>query len=537
MPKTSEIIAKALKDEGVRYAFGIPGGEVLELLDAFRKVGIQFVLTKQELGAGFMADATYQLTGKPGVLVATLGPGLTNTVTPVAQALLDRSAVIVITGEIATSLKAVYTHQIIDQESVLRPIVKWTTTIAPAGAFAQVRKGIAIAKSAMPGPVHFNLPTDVAGSEQAEGRHTASNRIPAAPTARQLAPVLSWLKSARKPLAFVGIGVQLDGAESELLKFVESWRIPMVTTYKAKGVIPEDHMLALGATGLSPVVDGIHMPRVREADLILTIGFDPVELRSDWMSPWDDRKHTVNIDLVRNTHHVFRTSVELTGSIAGSLGALADAAPARAPTRWPDSDLAKYRSTIHKAIARKPAKGIGPYQVASCLRQVMPRDTIATIDTGSHRILINHVWECYEPRSILQSNGLGSMAYALPAAIAAKLAFPQRPVLAMMGEAGLDMVIGEMSLLDEHKLPIIMVVFRDDMLSLIKIKQERMRLRETGVATGSPDYTLLAKAYGGNGMLARSVEELKKAVQLALHSPRFTLIEARIDPSEYRKQM
>ena len=537
MPKTSQIIAQALKDEGVRHAFGIPGGEVLELLDAFRKTGIKFVLTKQELGAGFMADAAYQLTGKPGVLVATLGPGITNTMTAVAQGLLDRSALMVITGEIANSLKAVYTHQIIDQESLIRPLVKWTTTIESKGAYEQVRKGIAIAKTPMPGPVHFNVPTDVAGAEQAQGRRFRPQQVRTLPDSRDLGKMLDWLKAAKKPLAFVGVGVQLDHAEAELRKFVEKWRVPFITTYKAKGVIPEDHALALGGTGLSPVVDKLHMAHVQNADLILTIGFDPVELRSDWMSPWDENKRTVNIDLVPNTHHVFRSAVEHAGSVAGCLEVLAAAAPAKPPKRWTDAELGKYRATIRDAIAHKPARGLGPYLVASTLRDVFPRDAIATIDTGSHRILINHVWQAYEPRRLLQSNGLGSMGYALPAAIAAKLLFPKRPVLAMMGEAGLDMVIGEMSLLDEHKLPIVIVVFRDDTLSLIKLKQERMKLPETGVATGSPDYALLARAYGGNGVIVNSVVDLRKAAQVALKSARFTLIEARIDPAEYRKQM
>ncbi|MBI3053193.1 MAG: thiamine pyrophosphate-binding protein [Betaproteobacteria bacterium] len=189
MPRTAEIIAQALYEEGVRYAFGIPGGEVLELLDAFRTAGIKFVLTKHEMGAGMMAEASYQLTGKPGVLVATLGPGITNTTTAVAQALLDRSALLVITGEVAASLKPIYTHQIIDQEALLRPIVKWSTTIAAKNTFDQVRKGIAIAKGPMPGPVHFNLPTDVAGSEQGEGRRFAPVALRSLPRREDLAPV------------------------------------------------------------------------------------------------------------------------------------------------------------------------------------------------------------------------------------------------------------------------------------------------------------------------------------------------------------
>jgi acetolactate synthase-1/2/3 large subunit len=534
---TAEIIAQALKEEGVRYAFGIPGGEVLELLEAFRRAGIQFVLTKQELGAGFMADASFQLTGKPGVLVATLGPGITNTATAVAQALLDRSALLVITGEIATSLKAVYTHQIIDQESLLRPIVKWSTTIASGGAFEQVRKGIAIARSAMPGPVHCNLPTDIAPLQQKVGRCFAPLDVTTVPVALDLSKVLSWLRSAKRPLVFAGIGVQLDGAQDGFRKFIEKWRIPFIATYKAKGVVPEDHALCLGATGLSPVIDKIHMAHVRAADLIVTIGFDPVELRSDWMAPWDENKRTVNIDRVPNHHHVFRSAVECIGSIGGALRVLTRAAPTKTPARWPGAELDRYRTTLREAIAHRPARGIGPYQAAAALREVFPRDTIATIDTGSHRILINHVWQAYEPQRLLQSNGLGSMGYALPAAIAAKLLFPKRPVLAMMGEAGLDMVIGEMALLEKHALPIVLAVFRDDTLSLIKLKQERMKLPETGVATGSPDYRLLARAYGGNGIAVQSVPELRKAAQAALRSRRFTLIEIRINPAEYRKQM
>ena len=537
MPRTVEIIAQALYDSGVRHAFGIPGGEVLELLDALRKVGIKFVLTKHEMGAGIMAEATFQLTGKPGILIATLGPGITNTTTAVAQALLDRSALIVITGEIAASLKSIYTHQIIDQQALLRPLVKWTTTIAADNAFDQVRKGIAIAQAPMPGPVHFNLPTDVAGAQQADARTFAPVAVRAAPRDEDLAAIKQWLTKAKKPLALVGAGVQLDAAERAFKHFIEAWCIPFITTYKAKGVVPEDHALCLGAAGLSPVVDKIHLTQVREADLVLTIGFDPVELRADWIAPWDEKKHTVNIDLVPNTHHVYRSALEYAGSIAGCLNALADLAPGRAPSRWADADFERHRRTIQQAIAGSPRKGIGPYQVATVLREIFPRDTIATIDTGSHRILINHVWQAYEPRRLLQSNGLGTMGYALPAAIAAKLNFPKRPVLAMMGEAGLDMVIGEMALLAHHKLALTLVVFRDDALSLIRLKQQRMKLPQTGVVTGSPDYVMLAEAHGGNAFVATTVEELRRAARAALGAKRFTLIEARIDPAEYHHQM
>jgi len=538
LPNTADVIARSLKSAGVRYAFGIPGGEVLDVLEAFRKAGIRFILTKQELGAGFMAEASFQLTGKPGVLVATLGPGFTNAVTPVAQALLDRSALVIITGEIATGLKPIFTHQILDQCEVMRPIVKWSTMVAATGAMEQIDKGIAIAQTALPGPVHFNLPTDVASADQpGTGKRFAPVRLQVAPNPSHLGKVRSWLERARTPLALVGVGAQLDGAANELRRFLERWRVAAITTYKAKGIVPEDHRLALGGTGLSPVVDRIHMERVRAADLILTIGFDPVELRADWIAPWGPTKRSVNIDLVANTHHVYQSSIECVGSIAAALRQLSASAPKRAPSRWADSELNAHREAVRKAITPRPSRRLGPFEVVSKLREVFPRNTIATVDTGSHRILINHVWEAYEPLTMLQSNGLGSMGYGLPAAIAAKLLHPRRQVLAMMGEAGLDMVIGELSLLAHHKLSVTVVVFRDDTLSLIKLKQERMKLPESGVVTGSPDYAALARAYGGNGHVVRNAVELVKAARSALKSPRFTLIEARIDPAEYRKQM
>jgi acetolactate synthase-1/2/3 large subunit len=413
--------------------------------------------------------------------------------------------------------------------------VKWSTNIARGGAYEQVRKGIAVACAPMPGPVHFNLPTDVAPAEQNDGRDFAPVALQGVPAGIESSSILRWLKTAR--LAFVGVGVQLDGAEQELRAFIEKWRIPFIATYKAKGVVPEDHPLCIGATGLSPVIDKIHMERIKAADLIFTIGFDPVELRSDWMVPWNEKKRSVNIDLLPNNHHVYRSAVEYAGSIKSALRALAQSAPAKRPARWTAAALDEYRAVQRQAIAQRPARGIGPYQAALALREAFPRDTIASIDTGSHRILINHVWQAYESRRLLQSNGLGSMGYALPAAIAAKLLYPGRPVLAMMGEAGLDMVIGEMALLDKHKLPIVIAVFRDDTLSLIKLKQERMKLPETGVATGSPDYAMLAKAYGGNGVVVETVPQLKKAAQAALRSRSFTLLEIRIDPAEYRRQM
>lgn len=534
---TAQILAQALRQAGVRYAFGIPGGEVLELLEALRRCGIHFVLTKHELSAGFMAEASYALAGAPGLLVATLGPGCTNAVTPIAQALLDRSALIAVTGEIASALGTAFTHQVLDQQGLLRPVVKWSAVLGARGAAELVRKGIAIATEPMPGPVHFRLPADVAAMRQPFAAAAPVARVLAVPRAAQLGPVRRWLERARRPLAFAGLAVGVERAEPALARFLERWRVPLVTTYKAKGALPEDHALAIGAAGLSPVVDAIHRKELSRADLVLTIGFDPVELRSEWIAPWLPTMRSVNIDLVPNRHGLYASRIECIGPIAATLDALAACAPARAPRRWSARDLAAYRGAVRAAVARRRARRLGPFEVATALRRVFPRETIATVDTGSHRILVNHVWEAYGPRQLLQSNGLGSMGYALPTAVAAKLLFPRRPVLAMTGEAGLDMVIGELVLLAHHRLPVTVVVFRDDVLSLIRLKQERMGLPATGVVTGNADYAAIAAACGGTGVAVDNAADLERAAQAALRAPRFTLIEARIDPAEYRSQM
>ena len=285
------------------------------------------------------------------MLVATLGPGITNTSTAVAQALLDRSAVVVITGEIATSLKAVYTHQIIDQESMMRPLVKWTTNIAREGAFAQVRKGLAIAQSAMPGPVHFNLPTDVAAADQAEGARFSPQSIGSAPDTGQLERAIAWLRESKKPLAFVGVGVQLDHGEEALRQFLERWRVPFVATYKAKGVVPEDHELCVGANG------AFAGRRQDTHELDTRCGSHPRDrvrpgrAPQRMMAPWGPDKRSINTPRA-NTHHVYRTALAALRQHRGRAYSAGDSGPATVSARWSAPELDGYRKSVRTALAQ-----------------------------------------------------------------------------------------------------------------------------------------------------------------------------------------
>ncbi|KPV45085.1 thiamine pyrophosphate-binding protein [Alicyclobacillus ferrooxydans] len=533
-----DAIARSLYDAGVRYAFGIPGGEVLHLLEAFRDVGIQFILTRHEMGAGFMADAVSRLSDGPSVLVATLGPGLTNTVTPVAQAYLDRSPLVVITGAIATNLENIYTHQIIDQTAILKPITKFSVTVRAADAGKVTAKALSIAFEGRPGPVHLNLPTDVAQMDVATSvRQQKTIAVPQ--QASVPIDVQRSLQTAQRPIALVGLGVSTADTASATKAFLENWRIPAMTTYKAKGVIPENQLLSLGAIGLSPVIDQIQQSLLRTADLVVTIGFDPVELRSDWILPLQSLASIINVDVVSATHHIFLAQFELIGDIGSNLHRMSENTAEFAADRWPETHLSNHRGALKRAVRVTGSEGLHPYDVLEILREELPPTTVACVDTGSHRILTNHVWECYEPNGLLQSNGLGSMAYALPAAIAAQLLYPDRTVICLTGDAGLDMITGEMALLAAHKLKPIIVVFTDRALSLIKLKQERMNLPTYGVDFDVPSYTTLARAYGGQAYTVNSAKELRNTIRDIEGASRetFVLIEARINPADYRQQM
>lgn len=533
MEKTALILAKHLKEEGVKYAYGIPGGEVLEIVEAFRQVGIKFILTKNEMGSGFMADADAQVTGKVGVFLATVGPGLTNTVTAVANAYLDRTPLIVITGEMGTSLDGLYTHQVIDQQSILKQITKSSVTLNHHSASQVIKKTIDLAKEGIPGPVHFNVPIDIAGKEQEFRPRVESVELTTGPTQETIEVFYNHLKKAQKPVMLIGVGINHFKHTEAIRKFAEAWKIPAITTYKAKGVIPEDSPLSFGGTGLSPVVDKANIKLLQNTDLILTIGFDPVELRSDWNLPWDETVTTLNIEEARNAHHLYHINKNYIGDTTQLLNALTDSAE----EKWQSSDLEEYKESIKQLVKPQSNKRLGPYDVLASARRLMPRETYATVDTGSHRILLNHVWETYEPRTLLQSNGLGTMGYGLPGAAGIKMAKPEIPVICFTGDAGIDMISGELTMLKAHQLSVIIIVFRDETLSLIKIKQERMGLENSGCDFATPNYVTLAEAYGGVGVTVENIDDFEHALEEAKNRKIFTIIDAVINPEEYREQM
>ncbi len=529
--RAADKLARRLYDAGCRYAFGMPGGEVLTLVDALEKAGIRFVLAKHENAAGFMGEGVHHVDGAPVILVATVGPGALNCVNVVANAEQDRVPLIVLTGCVDAEDELTYTHQVLDHQAVYRPITRASFRLTADSADIVADKAVAIATTPRCGPVHIDVPIGVADAVRPDrGLPQAKPLCPVAPAGGVLAQAREWLAAARKPLAVVGLDVLNDRSETVLRAFLEHFSIPFITTYKAKGVLREDHPLCLGAAGLSPKADGILMPLVGEADLILAIGYDPIEMRTGWRNPWDPRQQwVIDISAVPNTHFMHQATLNIVAETGATLEALAECGLAR--DTWANGEPDSAKAKLTKIFARD--EDWGPAAVIAETRAVMPEGTLASVDSGAHRILLSQTWECEAPRSLIQSTGLCTMGCAVPMAIGLKLAQPDVPVVGFTGDAGMLMVAGELSTAAELDLAPIFVVFVDASLALIDLKQRQRQLSNAGVDFARHDFAALGRALGGNGVRVSSRVELRAALQDAMASEQFTVIAAEIEREAY----
>ena len=332
------------------------------------------------------------------------------------------------------------------------------------------------------------------------------------------------------PLDDRGFDAVLDDAGAELQAFVETFKVPVIQTYKAKGILPEDHPLALAPAALSPVADQKLLPLVESADLVLLAGYDAIEMRTSWQNPWDcETKRVIDIGRVHNDHYMHQAGLNFVADVGASLRTLGmDVAPS---SSWSIDEVADWRKQI-KALYREDEEW-GPAAITSVAREVLPRSSIASVDAGAHRILLSQVWDCYEPSTLLQSNGLCTMGGAIPLAIGAKIAEPERLSVAFLGDGGILMFLGELATCAEVELPVIIVLFVDRSLALIEKKQRESQLKKSGVDLGHFDYASIARGLGGNGVIVSSRAELSSNLQAALKADRFTLIACEFEENAY----
>lgn len=529
-PTTAEVLARTLQRAGVEVMFGLPGGEILDFIEAARRIGIRFVLTRHEATAAFMADATGQMTRRPGVCVSTLGPGAVNMTLGVANAYLDRSPLVAITASLARSALPYATHQQLDLNAVYRPFTKHTVLLDGAETERKVRRALEEATALRMGPVHIALPSDVARSPSTEpGASMARER----PRPTTLAPpsdigrVASALSGARRPVLIVGLDVNPQTETAAVRAFVERMGLPTFVTPKAKGIISEDHALFAGVCA-GVAGDPVIVEFLERADLLVGIGFEPVE--SDKL--WHQTCPLVSVGPVSIAAAEFRPSAEATGDLTAALAALGE--QVRIRHEWSADVVPRLRERLHGMLRpAKPPRGLSGYEMTRALRRLLPRDTILATDVGSIKSITTQAWESYEPLTFFESNGLSAMSYSFPAAMAARLQFPGRPILCTIGDGGFGMTHAELETCVRERLPFLTVVYNDSALSLIDVAQQNRGYPTCGVKYGSVDFAAVASGFGVWSRRVDTMETLEDAVREAQRVDGPAVIDAVVDPAEY----
>ena len=513
----AQLLVRCLENEGVRYVFGIPGEETLDLNAALEdSEKIQFVLTRHEQAAAFMADVYGRLSSFPGVCLATLGPGATNLLTGVADAQLDRAPLVAITGQAGLERVHLESHQYIDVVQMFGPVTKWSTRISvPESVPEVVRKAFRLARIEKPGATHIELPEDVAKEEvrsaPLEVRRTSY------PQAQQeaIARAAEIINSAKTPVILAGNGVTRRNAVGNptvdaLRRFVQRSQIWATHTFMAKGVLDPFGQHSLPPVGLQrPGADLANVKHLADADVVIAVGYDLVEWAPVIWNPKRD-KTVVHIDsTAAELDGHYHPSIEVIGELDESLKALAALVKPREDRNW-------VKASAGSRLAKDKAGPLPPFAVIADLRDALSPDDIVVSDVGAHKVWLARLFPTERPNTVVISNGLASMGIALPGAIAAKLVHPDRKVVAFCGDGGFLMNVQELETAKRLGTAIVVVVLVDGRLGIIDVNEQRQFGRTFGTDFGNPDFVQLAQAFGIPGYAVESAKDLLPTLRHAL---------------------
>lgn len=479
-----------------------------------------------------MSEAMATASGVPGVCVATLGPGATNLVTGVAQAYLDRAPLLAFTGQLPADRYEITTHQKLDLRALFTPITKWQARLAAASAEHVIDRAIREALRARRGPVFIEVPSDV--PRLVIERRTDPQVRSVAPGTPETSAVVDrdhtrraadLLRRAKRPVLLVGMDANDGTSAAALRHLAEEWKIPVMVSPKAKGVFREDHPLFIGTIemlGTNKLYEYIEA-----ADVVLMVGFDPVEFDRDWTAKAD----VIHVGPLPNDDRYYSSNAELVGPVSESVAALRSLAGAPGATRSAD-EVRSFRESFRAFVTPKRDR-LTSQQVLTELRAALPEDALVTCDVGYNKAVTGQCLPMYRPKTFFMSNGLSSMGYGLPAALGLKLLHRDREVACVLGDGGFAMLMGELETAVRQKLGVTVIVLADDALSQIKAAQERKGYQVTGTTFGALDYVALAKGFGIVGHAVRTVEECRDAL---LDKPQVApvLIAAEIAPSAYQ---
>jgi len=531
--KASDLFVKCLENENVEYIFGIPGEENLDVMDSLLGSDIKFILTRHEQGAAFMADVYGRLTGRAGVCLATLGPGATNLVTGVADANMDRAPIVAIAGQAATTRMHKESHQVLDLVNLFAPISKYSTQIREPEVIPEiVRKAFKVAEAEKPGCSFIDFPENIAEME-VENHHplkVQSASLPA-PRADKLKQASDLIENAKYPIIMAGNGVIRANAENALIGFAEALHIPVATTFMAKGVIPFSHPLCIGTVGLQArdfVSCGID-----RSDVIICVGYDMVEYHPYLWNP-DNSHKIIHIDSMPaevDSHYIVETGI--IGDLNECLNELADETHASETLHSENlKNTIEEEFSLHANDTDFPVK---PQKIIWDLRQAIKDDDIVLSDVGAHKMWMARMFQAEASNTCIISNGFASMGIALPGAIAAKLARPDKTAIAITGDAGFLMNVQELETAMRINTPIVIIIWNDSNYGLIKWKQEAQFGRESNIHFNNPDFVMLAESFGAKGYRVEKTEELLPTIEQSIKDNTVVVIDCPVDYSENMK--
>jgi acetolactate synthase-1/2/3 large subunit len=529
--KAAALLIKCLENEGVKFVYGIPGEETLGMMDALLDSQIRFITTRHEQGAAFMADVEGRLTGRAGVCLSTLGPGATNLVTGVADANMDHAPLVAISGQAATNRLHKESHQVLDLVGLFKPITKYAAPILNPEIIPEiVRKAFKVAQTGKPGASFIEFPENLAAIDfDGEPLPVVPVSLPY-PAEYRIQAVAEVIRNAQFPIILAGNGLVRSRKCPALIEFAEKLNIPVATTFMAKGAIPNSHPLCLGTVGLQ-AHDYVSCGFDR-ADVIICIGYDLVEYPPNLWHRTRDRK-IIHIDTAPaevDAHYVITDGA--TGDFEIILRDLARLLPTH-----PQRHYETLRSAILRALHTDdtdPGFPVKPQRIVADLRRALADDDIVICDVGAHKMWMARMFPCEQPNTCIISNGFASMGIAVPGAIAAKLNFPERGVVAVTGDAGFLMNSQEIETALRVNAPIVILIWNDAGYGLIEWKQQIHYGRTSHVKFNNPDFIKYAESFGAKGYRISTADELLPTLLQALSDNTVSIIDC---PVDYRENM
>lgn len=527
--KAAELFIRCLENEGVEYVFGIPGEENLDVMDALQGSSIRFITVRHEQGAAFMADVYGRLTERAGVCLATLGPGATNLITGVADANMDHAPLVAIAGQAGTNRLHKESHQVLDLTNLFEPVTKYSASLLDPDIIPEVvRKAFRLAQSEKTGAAFIEFPENIAEQEVDLDLLPVSQHFDPEPPAEKVAEAAALISAARHPMILAGNGVVRSSASSQLADFAEKLNIPVANTFMAKGVIPFRHRCALGSAGLQ--ANDFVSCGFDKADVIICVGYDLVEYHPYLWHPDRDRC-IIHIDhSPAETDGHYPVAVGVVGDIKHSLDRIAAfTTPHLGAHVRPLRERLVEEMDQHRDDLEFPVK---PQKIIWDLRTALDLEDIVICDVGAHKMWMARMFRCEYPNTCIISNGFASMGIAVPGAIAAKLVYPERHVVAVTGDGGFMMNSQEIETAIRCKLPIVILIWNDSSYGLIEWKQMNQFQRISNVRFNNPDFVTYAESFGARGYRVERTADLPAILEQALANNTVSIIDCPVDYRE-----